>query len=219
MGLREDKKALARQHISDVATALFLEKGFDAVSVADVAAAANVSKMTVFNYFPSKEDLLLDRGEEARALVRSAIVERASGQNAVDAAMDLAKRLVAEQHPFAKWTPGTERFLRMVRESPSLMARAREHRDLVEAEIVTALVESAGTRKPDVSARILAVSLVAAWVAAHATTTAALEAGKHGDALAKTFLRAFDEALEPIRRAARGTPHGSGRAARRKRSA
>src|ERR1044072_4379662 len=60
-GLRERKKRLMRQQLSDTATAMFLERGFDAVRVAEVAAACGVSEKTVFNYFPVKEALVMDR--------------------------------------------------------------------------------------------------------------------------------------------------------------
>src|ERR1700739_563547 len=60
-GLRERKKRLMRQQLSDTATAMFLERGFDAVRVADVARACGVSEKTVFNYFPVKEALVMDR--------------------------------------------------------------------------------------------------------------------------------------------------------------
>lgn len=60
-GLRERKKRQTRQYISDVATGLFLERGFEAVTVAEIAEAANVSVNTVYNYFPAKEDLFFDR--------------------------------------------------------------------------------------------------------------------------------------------------------------
>ncbi|AXB42561.1 TetR/AcrR family transcriptional regulator [Amycolatopsis albispora] len=76
MGLRERKKLRTRQAISDAAIALFLESGFDRVSVAEVAAAAEVSKPTLFKYFPAKEDLVIDRladhREEAAEVVRAA---------------------------------------------------------------------------------------------------------------------------------------------------
>jgi AcrR family transcriptional regulator len=62
-GLRERKKRETRQAISDIATALFVEHGFDAVTIAQVAQAAGVAKMTVTNYFPRKEDLVFDRAE------------------------------------------------------------------------------------------------------------------------------------------------------------
>jgi AcrR family transcriptional regulator len=62
-GLRERKTRLTRQRISDTATAMFLERGFDAVTVAEVARACDVSEKTVFNYFPTKESLVLDQEE------------------------------------------------------------------------------------------------------------------------------------------------------------
>src|SRR2546421_11996634 len=60
-GLRERKKQATRQLISNVATGLFIERGFEEVTVAEIAEAAGVSKMTVVNYFPREEDLFLDR--------------------------------------------------------------------------------------------------------------------------------------------------------------
>ncbi|MFG3293597.1 TetR/AcrR family transcriptional regulator [Streptomyces sp. NPDC048179] len=60
-GLGERKKRQTRQHISDVATGLFVERGFGAVTVAEIAEAADVSVNTVCNYFPAGEDLFLDR--------------------------------------------------------------------------------------------------------------------------------------------------------------
>ncbi|KOG42649.1 TetR family transcriptional regulator [Streptomyces resistomycificus] len=77
-GLRERKRQRMYQVLSDVAIGLFLEKGFDAVSVAEVAAAAEVSKPTLFRYFPAKEDLVLyriaDHEEEAARVVEGAEV-------------------------------------------------------------------------------------------------------------------------------------------------
>ena len=67
-GLRERKKRLMRQQLSDTATAMFLERGFDAVRVAEVAEACGVSEKTVFNYFPTKESLVLDRLETTLAV-------------------------------------------------------------------------------------------------------------------------------------------------------
>ena len=72
-GLRERKKQRMYQEVSEIAIRLFLERGFDAVSVAEIAAAAEISKPTLFRYFPAKEDLVLHRiadheGEAARVV-------------------------------------------------------------------------------------------------------------------------------------------------------
>ncbi len=69
-GLRERKKRMMRQLISDTATAMFLERGFEEVRVAEVAAACDVSEKTVYNYFPTKESLVLDREEPMAADIR-----------------------------------------------------------------------------------------------------------------------------------------------------
>ena len=79
-GLRERKKRQTREAIAQAAMALFVEHGFDAVTVADVARAADVSEKTVFNYFPAKEDLVLHGGEERRAALIEAIRTRPAGR-------------------------------------------------------------------------------------------------------------------------------------------
>ena len=83
-GLRERKKRQTREAIAQAAMALFVEHGFDAVTVADVARAADVSEKTVFNYFPAKEDLVLHGGEERRAALIEAIRTRPAGASIVE---------------------------------------------------------------------------------------------------------------------------------------
>jgi AcrR family transcriptional regulator len=77
-GLRERKKRRLRQRISDVATALFMVHGFDKVTAARIAAACEVSEQTLFNYFPTKESMLLDRSESRISAVADAVRERGS---------------------------------------------------------------------------------------------------------------------------------------------
>ena len=81
-GLRERKKRQTRQHLSDVATGLFLERGFEAVTVAEIAEAADVSVNTVYNYFPAKEDLFLDRAGAWSTGCRAAVRGRGAGESA-----------------------------------------------------------------------------------------------------------------------------------------
>jgi AcrR family transcriptional regulator len=83
-GLRQRKKRQTREAIAHAAMALFAEHGFDAVTVADVARAADVSEKTVFNHFATKEDLVLHGGEERRAALIAAIRTRPAGTSVVE---------------------------------------------------------------------------------------------------------------------------------------
>ena len=79
IGRRERKKAATRKAISDVATVMFLERGFDNVSIREVADAADVSPTTVFAHFPQKEALVFDEDDEQRELLVAAVRDRTSG--------------------------------------------------------------------------------------------------------------------------------------------
>jgi AcrR family transcriptional regulator len=83
-GLRARKKRATREAIAATARWLFAERGFDAVTVAEVAAAADVSEQTVFNYFPRKEDLAFAGREEGIAMFVTAIAERPPGSSVLD---------------------------------------------------------------------------------------------------------------------------------------
>src|SRR5579862_8604422 len=84
-GLRERKKAQTRLAISNVATKMFIERGFDHVTVAEVAAAADVSVATIFNYFETKEELFFDREGEIVVALRRQILERKAGETITSA--------------------------------------------------------------------------------------------------------------------------------------
>jgi AcrR family transcriptional regulator len=83
-GLRERKKQKTREEISAAAMALFAERGFDAVTVAEIARAADVSEKTVFNYFPAKEDLVVHRGAERMAELLDAVRSRPPGASLLE---------------------------------------------------------------------------------------------------------------------------------------
>ena len=82
-GLRERKKRQTRQAIAEAARRLFRERGFAAVTVAEVARAADVSQQTVFNYFPTKEDLFFSGMQAFEAELVDAVQRRASGESAL----------------------------------------------------------------------------------------------------------------------------------------
>ncbi|WP_027344639.1 TetR/AcrR family transcriptional regulator [Hamadaea tsunoensis] len=115
-----------RAKISQVATRLFLERGFDAVTVAEVARAAGVSSVTVFKHFPRKEDLLLDREIDAADILRSAVRDRADGTDVRASLREASLRLLDERHALSGVADGSVPFFRTVAASPALIARARE---------------------------------------------------------------------------------------------
>src|ERR1700735_3734129 len=123
-GLRERKKRETRQQISDVATALFAQRGFEAVTISEVAEAAEVAKMTVTNYFPRKEDLVFDR---AGAIVRS-LADALSGREDGQSILAAIRRDYAERAARADVTLGlsSAQFAGMITASSVLAARNRE---------------------------------------------------------------------------------------------
>ena len=115
-----------RARIAEVAARLFLERGFDTVTVAEVAREAGVSSVTVFNHFPRKEDLFLDRSVDAVELLRSAVRDRAPGVDVLASLRDATLRLVDARHPLSGVNDRSVPFFRTVAASPALVARARE---------------------------------------------------------------------------------------------
>jgi AcrR family transcriptional regulator len=134
-GLRERKKRLTRQRISDVATTLFLTRGFDNVKVSEVAERAGVSEKTVYNYFPTKESLVFDQADEGIERLAKSLRERDPSQSPTKAIVTAMKQDLARY----EWVTAElsemymPRFAQMVNEHPSLRAAWNEHgRRLIE---------------------------------------------------------------------------------------
>lgn len=144
--LREFKKQQTRQAIAHAATVLFVERGFEGTTIADVAEAAGVSKMTVTNYFPRKEDLFFDMHEEVITGPARAFAARAVGESALDAVRRDYLRAVERHDALLGWTePG---FTQLIDGSPVLRARLREMFDHQEQALSVTLAEATG-EEPD----------------------------------------------------------------------
>ena len=138
--VRESKKKATRQRISDVATALFFARGFDGVTVDEIAAAAQVSKMTIFNYFARKEELILDREDDLRLLpFQRALRERPPEQGPVDALRALLVEMNKQKHPICHISSMMADWWQVVEASPALMARMRELGDEAAAGLAAEL--------------------------------------------------------------------------------
>lgn len=156
-GLRALKKQQTRENISNQATRLFLERGFDNVTIADVAAAAQVAKMTVTNYFPRKEDLALDMHEVFVRLPAETVRAREPGESALAALRRSYLASVAGHDPVIGFA-GPE-FARMVMGSPALVARLREFHDDREKELAAVLAEETGAAPDDIVPKVAAAQL------------------------------------------------------------
>jgi AcrR family transcriptional regulator len=138
MGLRERKKRRMYQDVSDTAVRLFLEKGFDAVSVAEVAAAAGISKPTLFRYFPTKEDLVLHRitdheTEAARVVAGAAEPLEALRRNFLEGLERCDPVTGLNAHP------AVLSFHRLLYGTPALLARVYGFQERSEAALAEAL--------------------------------------------------------------------------------
>ncbi|MFE7765794.1 TetR family transcriptional regulator [Streptomyces sp. NPDC057438] len=140
-GLRERKKQRMYERVSEVAIGLFLEKGFDAVSVAEVAAAAEISKPTLFRYFPAKEDLVLHRIADHEEETARVVAGRAEGESVVAAVRAHFLAGLAQRDPVTGLNdhPRVLAFHRLLYGTPSLVARAYGHLDRAEAALAEVL--------------------------------------------------------------------------------
>ena len=195
-GLRERKKQETRRTISDIATALFARRGFDAVTISQVAEAAGVSKMTVTNYFPRKEDLVYDRAESIISGLADAISSRRPGESMLAA----VRRSYAEAVERADVTLGLvgPQFARMITGSTVLASRGLEILAAREQALGDAIAAEAGHE--DVQQRVVAAQLASVHRVLFAEGSRRSLAGEsRADilaALAAAAERAFD-LLEP----------------------
>ncbi|MFF9981701.1 TetR/AcrR family transcriptional regulator [Streptomyces erythrochromogenes] len=159
-GLRESKKLRTRRQLAATALELFLERGFDAVSVADVAAAAEVSKPTLFRYFPTKEDLLLDRFADHQDEVARIVRDRPAGRTPVGAVHAQFLAALAERDPITGLCdhPEVLAFQRLLYSTASLESRLSHYSDR-EVELLAAALEAESV--PPLAARLAAVHVVA----------------------------------------------------------
>jgi AcrR family transcriptional regulator len=164
MGLRELKKRQTRQLIADTAWQLFADRGFDRVTVAEVARQAQVAEATVFNYFPTKEDLFYHRLEVFGAGLVEAVAAREPGESALAA---VRRYLLASDGLLGQVAAGDAEALarlrtvnRVIAASPSLQAREQQTIGRVTDRLAELLAADTGADADDVTARAAANALL-----------------------------------------------------------
>lgn len=166
LGLRERKKRELRQRLSDTATGMFLEHGFQGVRVSEIAAACQVSEKTVFNYFPTKESLLFDRGDA----IADALEPTLSGRQAVLDA--LLTSITADLDRLDETVDAADaeravdfikRFNALIDQTPSLRAAAAELLDRLTHLAAASLARATNTSAESPENLIAAAALMGMW--------------------------------------------------------
>jgi AcrR family transcriptional regulator len=187
--LRERKKAETRQRIADVATRMFVERGFDNVTVSEIAEAADVSKVTVFNYFPRKEDIFFDRFPQAADLLTEAVRDRSEDETPLVALWRLAVDLAEQKHPLGGFEDRYVRFWQTVLGSAALRARVREAVAEFEAYLAELLTGA------DPHPRLTAALVVAAYRTVYTETAGRMLAGEKAADVTPDHIAAIDHAF------------------------
>ncbi|AOP49748.1 TetR/AcrR family transcriptional regulator [Streptomyces lydicus] len=192
-GLRERKKRQTRQFISDVATGLFMERGFDAVTIAEIAQAADVSVNTVYNYFPAKEDLFFDRSKGLVDRLSRFVRARHAGESAAAAVLRELREEVESVSPKVGLIEGYERFMKVVHGSAALQARLWHVQREQYEDLVATLRQETGAAEGDPLPGLMAGQIN--WVHQTLMTAIAYEmiAGRKADVVSREALVLLDE--------------------------
>ncbi|WP_030672307.1 TetR/AcrR family transcriptional regulator [Streptomyces cellulosae] len=192
-GLRERKKRETRQRISDIATGLFLEHGFVTVTIADVAEAADVSVNTVYNYFPTKEDLFLDRSKGVVDRLSRWVRARDVGESAAAAVLRELRDEVEAVSPRVGLMEGYESFMRVIHDAPPLRSRLWSIQQQVQENLEATLREETGAAADDPVPTLMAGQLN--WV--HQTVMGVIGremvAGRNPDEVSREVLVLLDD--------------------------
>ncbi|MGR8009832.1 TetR/AcrR family transcriptional regulator [Streptomyces hypolithicus] len=195
-GLRERKKQRMYRVISDAAIGLFLEKGFDSVSVAEVAAAAEISKPTLFRYFPAKEDLALHRFADHENEAAEVVAGRPEGLAPLDALHRHFLVGLERRDPVTGLSDEVQvlAFHRLLYGTPSLVARLHAYVNRSEEALARAL------GGPDaLASRLAAGQIVAVQRILAEANWRRIDAGESADDVLAGAVAAADLAFVQLR--------------------
>ncbi|MGW5272974.1 TetR/AcrR family transcriptional regulator [Streptomyces sp. NPDC004044] len=194
VSLRERKKQLTYQAVSDAAIAMFLERGFDKVSVAEVAAAADISKPTLFRYFPAKEDLALHRFADHEDEAARVVAARGQDESPLDALRRHFLDGLERRDPVTGLCdhPQVLAFHRMLYGTPSLVARMYGYQGRSEAALARAL----GDGVPD---RLAAGQIIAVQRILALENWRRIDAGESADEVYEDAVRAAELGFVQLR--------------------
>jgi AcrR family transcriptional regulator len=151
-GLRQRKRQQTRERLTQVAMALFLERGFEATTLDDIAAAADISRRSFFHYFASKEDVVSAWQEESTAALIAAVATRPADESMLTAAENAIFAMVRQLKPGEAMA-----MAQLKRDNPALQARDQVKYEKLERALAEALSNRAGHKTEKLQARLVAM--------------------------------------------------------------
>ena len=151
-GLRERKRQQTRERLTRAAMALFLERGFEATTLDDIAAAADISRRSFFHYFASKEDVVFAWHEETTAALIAAVEARPANESMLTAAENAISAMARQLEPGEAIA-----MARLKRDNPALQARDQVKYEKLERALAAALEKRAGHKTEKLGARLVAM--------------------------------------------------------------
>ena len=198
-GLRERKKERTRALIAETARRLFVDRGFEAVSVAEIAREAEVSEATVFNYFPTKEELVYHRLEAFEEEMLAAVRDRAEGESITAAFARFISRprgLLASRDPDE--VEELAGISRTIAASPALLARERQIFDVYTEALAGLIAEQTGAAAESIEPWVMANALVGIHRAGVDYARKRIVAGARNPALARSVRRQITQTVAAL---------------------
>ncbi|WP_067186880.1 TetR/AcrR family transcriptional regulator [Microtetraspora niveoalba] len=191
-GLRERKKRQTRQRISETAVGLFVERGFEQVTIAEVAAAAEVSVNTVYNYFEAKEDLVLPPEEASPRRLADIVRQRPPGESAAGAVLARLRAEIRARERTVGLSAGFGRVLEMMLAAPTLTARLEDLGRRMTDALAVVLAEETGAAEDDPLPRAVAWHIGCLHSLVYAEIGRRTAAGENPDTIAAAVLDLLD---------------------------
>lgn len=186
-GLRARKKRETRRQVRRAANEAFLDRGYQQVTIDEIAEALDLSPRTIYRYFPYKEDLVLGNREEVLGRIRAALAARPRGEHVLDSIRAVALAMATQY----EGDPASHARIRIIASEPALQRRQRERQLFIEAEFIPFVAERLGLDPDtDLLPRLLAASTTGAIRAALATWT--------NQPTSQSLTAVLDEALEAL---------------------
>lgn len=180
------------RRIAETALRMFVDRGFEAVTIAEVAEAADVAVNTVYNHFRVKEDLVLPPSEASAGRLAGIVQAREPGVSAARAVLDRLRGEIEQRSRTIGLSPGFGRVLPMMLAAPTLAARLRELGEQMVAELADLLVAETGAAQGDPVPGLVAAQI--GWVHSllYAEIGKRTVAGERPDDIAEAALTLLD---------------------------